>query len=454
MRCRARPPLGRRIGRQAVLSKTKAQDDGLRDGTAQARQRVGQEALARTGKLSLADLGLADLPEGLRELTGLRELDLSGNILTRLPVWIGRLTALETLVLRGNRLSALPESLTALTHLKRIDLADNHLAEIPRWLGRLDLESLELGEVDALVLPPVSVTTAGTAAVLDYLRKRDMQSGGPLVARRLPDSSVPRPRRDPAAAAPPPTQIAGADVADLPEPDAGLRPKVLIIAASVAVLAIAGFSAAVLPSGDKHPAAQTGPALASSMAIGNLAPNSDSGPLAPSVGSLAPISPTGTASHSVGSPTASAQTSASASVTATGTSTAAAVKPAACPAALTITSPASGTKITGHLGVTLDITACGLTSGQSGWLFDVDSGDGTYGLDGGGPIVTANGASTFTDAPIGSHGDVNEGVKLTLVLADSACSTALKGMNLQNTYPTSLPSSCRIASQVLVIETY
>jgi hypothetical protein len=461
------------MGRRAVLSEAGIQDDGIRDGTALARQRVEREAEARTGTLTLACLGLDALPDGLRELTALRELDLSGNILAQLPVWVGRLDALETLLLRGNRLSALPESLTALTRLKRIDLADNNFAEIPRWLGRLDLEAIEFGDADALVHPPASVIAEGTPAVLAYLRKRDMQTGGPLVTRRASGLSIPRPRTVPDAVsltrttaaqrasslfdsrpAAPTGGPAGTSVADVeaagplgpgsrPRP----RPKVLIIAAGVAILAVAGVSAAVLRSGDNHPAASSAPTLDATAANGNAALNSYAGSPATLSGTLAPTVPAGSSSAALGNPAASVPASASASG-------AVSPKSVACPAPLTITSPIRGTKITGRTGATLDITACGLTSGQSGWLFDLDTGDGTYGLDGSGPIVTGNGTSTFTDAPIGAHGDVNEGVKLTLVLADSACSTALRGMGLQNTYPTALPSSCQIASQVLVIETY
>ena len=123
-----------------------------------------------------------------------------------------------------------------------------------------------------------------------------------------------------------------------------------------------------------------------------------------------------------------------------------------CDTPLAITSPTNGTKVVGATGVDIAIGACGLTAGESAWLFDFD---GDYGLDGdGGPILTSNQTMTFDDAPIGAPGDVNENTKLVLVLADTDCTKALNAMDLENTQPTSLPQSCQIASQVEIVETW
>jgi len=128
---------------------------------------------------------------------------------------------------------------------------------------------------------------------------------------------------------------------------------------------------------------------------------------------------------------------------------------AGCAKPLAITSPTNGTRIVGSVGVKVGITACGLTPGETGWLFDYDPGSGTYGLDGdGGPILTGDQTMTFDDAPVGDPGDVNEYTDVTLVLANSSCDAALRSMNLENTQPTSLPMSCQIASQAEVVETW
>lgn len=110
---------------------------------------------------------------------------------------------------------------------------------------------------------------------------------------------------------------------------------------------------------------------------------------------------------------------------------------------MTIVRPVSGTKITGLDGVEVTITACGLTTGESGWLLDDDPGDGIYTFDGTCAAITADGTTTYNDTPVGSPGDVDYDTKLTLVLANIACITALDSMDLQRSQPTSLPPTCR-----------
>lgn len=155
-------------------------------------------------------------------------------------------------------------------------------------------------------------------------------------------------------------------------------------------------------------------------------------------------------SSSPASSSASATESTAPSPTPTTSSTAA----APCPQQLTITSPAPGTAIVGHTGVEVGISACGLAAGDQGWLFDVDGGDGSFGRDGAGAVVTGDGTSTFNDVPVGAVGDVKAPVKLTLVLANADCAKKLEAIDWDNNQPASLPQSCRIESQVEVFETY
>lgn len=164
---------------------------------------------------------------------------------------------------------------------------------------------------------------------------------------------------------------------------------------------------------------------------------------------IVPPSPTSSAP----SPSALPSTSATSEPSATATP-AASTPSQGCPKPLTITSPSSGTSIIGSKGVEVGIAACDLAPGETGWLFDVDA-DGTFGLDGdGGPVVTADGPLQFDDVPVGNPGDVGEPTKLTLVLANTACATALKAINFDTNQPTSLPAGCVIESQVPIVETY
>ena len=110
-----------------------------------------------------------------------------------------------------------------------------------------------------------------------------------------------------------------------------------------------------------------------------------------------------------------------------------------CTKPLTITSPANGTAIVGHVASRSVSRPAASHPGETGWLFDLDPNDGTYGRDGDGPIVTGNGTTTFDDTPVGDSSDANKGVKLVAVLVNPTCATALATMNLDNNYPTTLP---------------
>ena len=105
-------------------------------------------------RVSLANRGLASLPEWLGSLTALTELDLGGNQLTALPETLGNLTALTTLRLGGNQLTALPETLGSLTALTELRLGGNQLTSLPETLGNLTaLTELRLDGNQLMALP-------------------------------------------------------------------------------------------------------------------------------------------------------------------------------------------------------------------------------------------------------------------------------------------------------------
>jgi hypothetical protein len=124
------------------------------DPMAEAERRI-EEAL-RTGaqSVTLQDLGLPALPQGIGRLTSLKTLFLSRNCLTALPECISELTSLETLFLSGNRLSVLPDGLGGLTSLSSLDLAGNPLTAFPEAIVRLRaLEDLNLSQTQIAELP-------------------------------------------------------------------------------------------------------------------------------------------------------------------------------------------------------------------------------------------------------------------------------------------------------------
>jgi Leucine-rich repeat (LRR) protein len=83
--------------------------------------------LGHLTELYLMDLGLAEVPQGIRHLTSLDMLNLSDNELTTLPDWIGELTELTFLNVADNKLVALPDSLGDLAGLAELYVGGNHL---------------------------------------------------------------------------------------------------------------------------------------------------------------------------------------------------------------------------------------------------------------------------------------------------------------------------------------
>ncbi|XP_046888946.1 leucine-rich repeat-containing protein 20 [Hypomesus transpacificus] len=67
----------------------------------------------------------------LATFTELRELDLKGNVLTKLPDTVGELKHLTSINLASNKFSVFPEKLTEIHSLERINLEGNDITEIP-----------------------------------------------------------------------------------------------------------------------------------------------------------------------------------------------------------------------------------------------------------------------------------------------------------------------------------
>lgn len=63
--------------------------------------------------------------------TQLRELDLQGNIFTKLPDEVGEMKHMTSINLANNNLSIFPEKLTEIVTLERIDLEGNFITELP-----------------------------------------------------------------------------------------------------------------------------------------------------------------------------------------------------------------------------------------------------------------------------------------------------------------------------------
>ena len=126
------------------------------------------------GSLSLAGLGVGDAGLALRDLGGLRRLDLSGNALTDLAPLTG-VVALESLDLSGNAVTDL-WPLAGLVELRRLDLSGNAVADLAPLAGLPNLE--------VLVLAGNRVADVG--ALTHHVRLEQLDLSGNAVADLAP----------------------------------------------------------------------------------------------------------------------------------------------------------------------------------------------------------------------------------------------------------------------------
>ena len=93
-------------------------------------------------------------PEELLSLKGLKWLRLNGNKLTQIPA-LDNLVNLRRIYLRDNNLTAVPEGLKNLPRLTDIDLSGNSkIKEVPEWLAKKEgLEHLSFSRTSIIRLP-------------------------------------------------------------------------------------------------------------------------------------------------------------------------------------------------------------------------------------------------------------------------------------------------------------
>ncbi|SVD27606.1 uncharacterized protein METZ01_LOCUS380460, partial [marine metagenome] len=81
--------------------------------------------------------GGSDLPRNNDDLTNLDTLTLRGEKITELPKEIGNLTKLTYLKLSSNKLTKLPKEIGNLTNLQTLILYDNKITKLPKEIGNL-----------------------------------------------------------------------------------------------------------------------------------------------------------------------------------------------------------------------------------------------------------------------------------------------------------------------------
>jgi len=138
----------------------------------EAEKKIEEAKSSGETELSLARLGLTELPESLGQLTHLQSLDIRYNKLAALPEFLGQLTQLESLNVRFNNLVTLPKWIDQLTQLQSLDIRYNSLQILPEWIGRLtQLSALHLSS-NFLVTLPESLIQLKQLKVLDINQNR------------------------------------------------------------------------------------------------------------------------------------------------------------------------------------------------------------------------------------------------------------------------------------------
>jgi internalin A len=124
------------------------------DAPNEAERRIAACHYSHSSYLDLSGLKLRTLPESVRTLTWLKQLDLHNNHITQLPDWLGALIQLRQLDLATNPIEALPASLGHLTQLETLRMGGAPSSAEQKALGQLEsLRSLDLSRMGLTQVP-------------------------------------------------------------------------------------------------------------------------------------------------------------------------------------------------------------------------------------------------------------------------------------------------------------
>lgn len=91
----------------------------------------------KNSSLHLENCGIKELPLGLKQLTHIEKLNLSGNNLQRLPYWLGLLIHLRSLHLGKNQFTRFPPVICSFLSLQELYITDNFIPDLPSNLTAL-----------------------------------------------------------------------------------------------------------------------------------------------------------------------------------------------------------------------------------------------------------------------------------------------------------------------------
>ncbi|WGV28426.1 COR domain-containing protein [Halotia branconii] len=101
--------------------------------------------IGKLKQLNLRNNQITQIPKAIAKLTNLRQLNLRNNQITQIPEAIAKLTNLRQLSLYNNQIIQIPEAIAKLTNLRTLDLSYNQITQIPEAIAKLtNLRQLSL----------------------------------------------------------------------------------------------------------------------------------------------------------------------------------------------------------------------------------------------------------------------------------------------------------------------
>ena len=143
------------------------------------------QALRNLSTLNLSNSKISRMPPSIMNLTGLQVLNLSNTLICGLPVKIGQLTNIRSLNLSNTQISALVPEIGKLKNIRSLNLSNTTISELPQNIGNLmKLEELDISNTNINKLP----ASIGKLTKLQSLNLSNTKINGfPVSIEKLPN---------------------------------------------------------------------------------------------------------------------------------------------------------------------------------------------------------------------------------------------------------------------------
>jgi Leucine-rich repeat (LRR) protein len=114
----------------------------------------------------LNNFGLLSIPEDVFSCSGIKELDLSNNLLTEIPSKLfANSPEIERLSIRNNKIKILPENIEILKSLKVLNISSNEIKSLPKSIINLLSLKIIILEENPLEEPPLEIAVQGIEVI-------------------------------------------------------------------------------------------------------------------------------------------------------------------------------------------------------------------------------------------------------------------------------------------------